>query len=39
MSGSPFAEGIKGECDDWVRQLRYGQEMLDEWTKVQRTWM
>ena len=39
MSGSPFAKGIKDECDGWAHQLLYGQEMLDEWIKVQRTWM
>ena len=39
MRGSPFVKGIKEECEGWQHQLMYGQEMLDEWIKVQRTWM
>ena len=27
------------ECVGWEEQLKYGQAMLDEWVKVQRTWM
>jgi dynein heavy chain len=39
MRGSPFAKGIMTECVGWEEQLKYGQAMLDEWIKVQRTWM
>jgi dynein heavy chain len=39
MRGSPFVKGILEECMGWQNQLLYGQEMLDEWVKVQRTWM
>jgi dynein heavy chain len=39
MRGSPFSKGIKEECEGWQHQLMYGQDMLDEWIKVQRTWM
>ena len=39
MRGSPFVKGIREECEGWQHQLMYGQDMLDEWIKVQRTWM
>ena len=39
MRGSPFVKGILKECIDWEEQLKYAQSMLDEWLKVQRTWM
>jgi dynein heavy chain len=39
MRGSPFAKGIMKECVGWEEQLKYAQSMLDEWVKVQRTWM
>jgi dynein heavy chain len=39
MRGSPFVKGILNECVDWEEQLKYAQSMLDEWLKVQRTWM
>ena len=38
MRGSPFVKGILKECLEWEEQLKYGQSMLDEWVKTQRTW-
>jgi dynein heavy chain len=38
MRGSPFVKGILADCVAWEEHLKYGQSMLDEWVKVQRTW-
>jgi dynein heavy chain, axonemal len=39
MLGSPYITNIKTKCKDWERRLSHLQTLLDEWLKVQRTWM
>ena len=39
MLGSPFIKGIQKETSSFERKLQYGAELVEEWLKVQRTWM
>ncbi|KAA0164767.1 hypothetical protein FNF31_02304 [Cafeteria roenbergensis] len=39
MLGSPYIVNIKTKCKDWERKLVHVQNLLDEWLRVQRTWM
>jgi len=39
MRGSPFIGPFKGPIEDWATKLISMQDILDEWLKVQATWM
>ncbi|XP_025109931.1 dynein heavy chain 3, axonemal-like isoform X5 [Pomacea canaliculata] len=39
MCGSPFIQPIANEMTAWERKLVLMQEIIDEWLKVQSTWM
>ncbi|KAJ0395885.1 hypothetical protein P43SY_002016 [Pythium insidiosum] len=39
MRGSPFIKSIEKDCKAWEKKLQYAQQLLDEWTMCQRTWL
>ena len=39
MMGSPYIANIKGKAKGWEQRLVTLQNLLDEWLRVQRTWM
>ena len=39
LLGSPYVRGIIKLARSWEKKLQYTQAVIDEWLKVQRTWM
>ena len=39
MLGSPYIKPLEAEAREWSARLQMIQEILDEWLKVQATWL
>ena len=39
MLGSPFIKPLEAEAREWSTRLQSIQDILDEWLKVQATWL
>lgn len=39
MLGSPFIKPLEAEAREWSTRLQSIQDIMDEWLKVQATWM
>jgi dynein heavy chain len=39
MCGSMYIKAIEGEARGWESQLKYAQNLVDEWIAMQRVWM
>ena len=39
MRGSLFIGAIEDDAKAWEKQLRYAQNLIDEWVNVQKSWM
>ena len=39
MCGSMYIKAYRGEARGWESQLKYAQNLVDEWIAMQRVWM